>query len=187
MQARNKSNIQFKLLKLLIITQTSAAFFSYFLDIDSGWICNNFILFISVFMKGMHLWNPQRYKSTLALPLLSPKDLLSSNSPGFNKATQLLLTTFTHANQITCLFTSTSSPHIQCFRNLHSAGMYAEQRCISEPKTLMTSQQREILTLSRTFNVKEVCGSCRLRIPKLKKNKIKKIKLDPAVSLQGFY
>lgn len=130
----------------------------------------------------MHLRNPQRYKSTLALPLLSPKDLLSSNSHSFNKATQLLLTTFTHANQITCLFTSTSSPHTQCSRNLHSAGRCAEQRRISEPKTLMTSQQPEILASPRTFNVKKVCGSCRLRIPKLKKE----IKLDPAVSLQGF-
>lgn len=122
-------------------------------------------------MKGMHLWNPRRYKSTLARPLLSPKDLLSFNSHGFNKATQLLLTTFTHANQITCLFTSTSSPHIQCFSNLHSVGICAEQHCISEPKTLMTSRHREILASSRTFSVKQVCGSCRLCIPKLKKKK----------------
>lgn len=156
-------------LKLLIITQTRARFFSYSLGIDSGWICNNFILFISVFMKGMHLWNPRRYKSTLARPLLSPKDLLSFNSHGFNKATQLLLTTFTHANQITCLFTSTSSPHIQCFRNLHSVGICAEKHCISEPTTLMTSRHWEILASSRTFSVKQVCGSCRLCIPKLKK------------------
>lgn len=138
-QVRNKSNIQFKLVKATHHHTDQRWVFLYSLGIDSGWICSNFILFISVFMKGMHLWNPQRYKCTLARPLLSPKDLLSSNSHGFNKATQLLLTTFTHANQITCLFTSTSSPHIQCFRNLHSAGICAGQRCISEPKTLMTS------------------------------------------------
>lgn len=142
-QARNKSSIQFKSVKVTHHHKDQSWVFLYSLDMDSGWICNNFILFISVFMKGMHLWNPRRYKCTLARPLLSLKDLSSSNSHSFNKATQLLLTTFTHANQITCLFTSTSSPHVQRFRNLHSAGRCAEQRCISEPKTLMTSQQRE--------------------------------------------
>lgn len=85
-------NVTFNLeyLKLLIITFHRAVFFFlYSLGINSGWICNNFILFISVFMKGMYLWNPQRWKSTLGRPLLSPKYLLSSNSLSLNKATQL--------------------------------------------------------------------------------------------------
>lgn len=163
-QGRNKCTIQFGAVKVTHhhISQTRAVFFFWnSLGINSGWICNNFILFISGFMKGTYLWNPQRWKSTLfflqkTFYLATPTALTRPHS--FNSQHLLMQTKspvcLPQAARLAC---SVSGICIQ----------RGDVQRTAEPKTLMTSQCFEIPAPSTTFHLKEVCGHRCLRIPQL--------------------
>lgn len=152
-----------------------------------------------------YIWNPQRLKSILVH--LSPfllKHLFSSKSHSPSKATELLLKAFTHANQITFLFTSTNSLHIQCFKYLYSREGCAKQRSLSESKPWWLLSTSHVL-YTETFLGVKFGGSLRLReggrpcfffffifacVCALNSTGSAslswKIKLDPALHLHGF-